>query len=260
MDFTTWTAGSAVHFLFIVFRCFAVLYPLPYMEAVNVNNRMKAGLSFFLAIFLYPFAPAINHAAADSLSFIVMGVTTELLIGVSLTFIVKVFFGAVQYGGNAAGMQMGLGMAQGFDPTAKTSLSLFAGLMSRITVMLMLVLNLDHFFIKALHFSLKAVPVGGFSPEKSIFYWLTALGTTIPATAFQIVVPIVTVIFLIQTAFGLVSKSVPQINIFFISSIVTIFLGLGVFALSMPYLFTFVEENFARMNDQILHFLRSLNV
>jgi len=153
---------------------------------------------------------------------------------------------------------MALSAAQAFDPVAKTNLPIFASFLNKLLIMLFLVYNMDHFLIKALFFSFEAVPVGGFTPGQPMINWIISLSASIPIVAFQVVAPIMVVIFLVQLAFGLVSKSVPQINIFFISSTVTIFIGLGIFLLSMPYFMTFMEKQFFLMNKEIITFLKGV--
>jgi len=244
--------------LIITTRTFALLYPLPYMEAANVENRVKIGISFFIAIVLFPF---VRHQVNVDLtnSYTIFSIMlTELILGVGTVFIIKIFFAAIQVGGNVTGTGMALGAAQSFDPQAKASLSIFASFMNKIVIMLFLIYNIDHFLINTIFFSFKTIPINAFSLNKSSFYWIIAFSSTIPTIAFQAVAPILVVLFLVKAAFGLVSKSVPQINIFFISSIVTIFIGMGTFFLSLPYFVKFVEKNFLLIDEKIILFLKSL--
>ncbi len=260
MNITGINFSEIVPFFLIMIRSFAILYPIPYMEDQTIDARIKVGFAFFLAIIMYPFVRETVVVKELTIYFFISAVIMELLLGMSIGFIMKLFFAAVQFGGDAAGTQMGLGMSQIFDPTAATNISIFSSFMSRITMMVFLIYNIDHFLIQALYFSMKIIPVGGFLMDKSLFYWLTVLGTGIPAIAFQVVMPIIAIIFLIQVAFGIVSKAVPQINIFFISSIVTIFIGLGVFMFAMPYLLSFTEKQFFIMNEKIIQLLNQLKV
>ena len=153
---------------------------------------------------------------------------------------------------------MGLRVEQLFDPMADTTLNSLGKLMNWIFIMFLVIINFDHFLFKSLFFSIKAIPIGVFVIHKSVFYWLTAISTVLPVIAIQLVAPIVIIIFLIHSSFGIVSKSVPNINIFFLSIIVTVFIGLAVFLFSLPYFAETVKHSITMIDSKILDFLKQI--
>lgn len=242
----------------LMIRSFAILFPIPYLSSDLVGTSIKAGLAFFLAICLYPVVRSgMTIDLANNMT-LITAVIMEFLLGMMLAFIVKILFAAIEFGADAAGIQMGLGAAQAFDPTIGSMTTDFSSLLVRVSILLFLVLNFDHYFIQALYFSLKTIPIGSFTVHQPVFYWIVSLSFVIPTLAFQIVAPIIVVILLIHVAFGLVSKSVPSINIFFISTIVTIFIGLGVYMFSLPYFAGVVEKEFFKMNEEIFYLIKTL--
>ncbi len=259
LNFTNLNYQEIVVISIIMIRCFAILIPIPYMENAQMENRIKAGVAFFIAIALYPSVRKYITADFSSLYILFTSIIMEVLLGLFSAFCTKMLFGAIQLGGSVAGMQMALGAAQAFDPTSSANLELLASFLIRVFSVVFLVYNFDHFYILALKFSFSALPVGGFDLNGSVLSWLISISFVIPYVAFQAVAPIIAVIFLVQTAFGLVSKSVPQINIYFISSIITIFIGMAVFFISLPYFVSFAETKLMEVNQNILILIRNMN-
>lgn len=64
--------------------------------------------------------------------------------------------------------------------------------------------------------------------------------------------------FFMYVALGLLSRAVPQVQIFFVSSPATVALGLLVFALSLPAFISLIHDHFNHLFDQLPLMLKHL--
>ncbi len=251
-----WIEGAA--FFLIMVRVSAILWNIPYLEQDIIGPRVKVGAAFFIAVFAFPVARKAIAVDLGDPYILTAAIAMEILLGLGIAYIIRCFTMAVQMGADAAGIQMGLGAAQMFDPQTQSMSNDFAVLFTRLVTMLFLIMNIDHYLIQALYFSFESIPVGAVAMNQPVLFWLIGLSTSIPAVAFQMVAPIIVVILLIHVAFGIVAKSVPNINIYFLSSIVTIFIGMGVFLFSLPHVASGVEQEFFKINQEILKLIRAV--
>lgn len=63
--------------------------------------------------------------------------------------------------------------------------------------------------------------------------------------ALRLVAPVLLLLFFVYVALGLVSRAVPQIQVFFVSFPLTVGLGLLTFALALPAYMSLVHDGFS---------------
>ena len=75
---------------------------------------------------------------------------------------------------------------------------------------------------------------------------------------FRIAAPITASILIANVALGVISKAVPQVNIFILGLPVKIALGIAVMIITIPLLITFLEELYGGIGGETLRFLESV--
>ncbi len=251
--------SEAVFLVIIMIRVMSVLYPLPFIDESIVGNKVKTGFAFFIAIMLYPAVrPGIN-IDVNNMYEIISAIVMETLLALMVSTIVKILLSAIRMGGNLSGIQMGLRASRMFDPMSSSTMNSLGRLMNWMSIMFLIVFGFDHFLLRAMFFSTEMIPIGGFLAGQNVFYWLVTLSAGIPFIALQVIAPMLTVIFLIHTSFGLVAKSVPNINVFFLSATITVFIGMSVFMFSLPYFSNVIESKIYEMNEQVIYLLQLLS-
>ncbi len=122
-------------------------------------------------------------------------------------------------------MGMGLGFAQMVDPQNGVNVPVIGQYYVVIATLLFLALNGHLALIRVLVDSFHSLPVAAESLTRgdlrSIAYW----GTRMFAQAVMVALPAVAAILLVNLAFGVVSRSAPQLNIFGVGFPVTLTLG-----------------------------------
>ena len=226
-------------------RIAAMLAIAPIFGARMVPARIRLIMALLLTWVVLPLIPAVP--ALDPLSAAGVLVTAQqLLIGLAIGFSIQLVFAALVVAGQTVAMGMGLGFAQMVDPQNGVSVPVIGQYYIVVATLLFLALNGHLALIQVLVDSFQTLPVGlealGREDLRSIAYW----GGRMFAGAMMVALPAVAAILLVNLAFGVVSRSAPQLNIFGVGFPVTLTLGFVtlVFAVTslLPQLQQLVNE------------------
>ena len=113
--------------------------------------------------------------------------------------------------------------------------------------MLFLALNGHHIFLRALVQSYQIVPIGALVISKPLVAYILETSAQVFWIAAKLSAPMALMIFLINCAFGIVAKAVPQINVFVVSFTINILAGFMVLSLSLPVFGSSLGEVFQQM-------------
>jgi flagellar biosynthesis protein FliR len=231
-------------------RVLALFGSMPVLGQRNVPIRVRVALSMFISVCAQASLPAMPVVPLDS-SVALMVLVQQLLIGLSLGFAVRIVFAAVEFGGELAGLQMGLNFAMFFDPSTggqATSVSRFFG----VTVSwLFVVINAHLLLIAAVVQSFQSFPV---SAEPFAFLRATqphVWGAEIFSLGLWIALPLVAMLLFVNLVLGVISRVAQQMNIFAIGFPITLGVGLVGVLMTLPLLQTPMTMALERM---LVHF------
>jgi flagellar biosynthetic protein FliR len=156
----------------------------------------------------------------------------ELVVGITLAFGVFAAFGAFSVAGKILDIQTGFGLASVFDPVTAADSPLFASMLNLLAVCVFFGMDAHHALMRGIMFSLHQVPPGtGLSSLPIVavihqFGLMFSLGTALIA-------PVMICLLLVEACFGMISRVLPQMNVFVVSIPVKIVVGLFMFALTI---------------------------
>lgn len=235
---------------------------LPIFGDNNVPPLVRIFLAFTVNLVVYPLAAASGGAAITPVLASDIGILSLALkeagVGLVIGFTAKLFFDALAFAFAYMGMQMGFNMASVYDHHAEASTPVISQLIMILAMLLFLALDGHHVFLKALLQSYGAVPVGGLTLSKEIFAFVLDASTQVFWIAVKLSAPMALMIFLINCAFGIVAKAVPQINVLVVSFTVNILAGFAVLVLTLPVFGTSVGEVFQHMFARVLDVMKIL--
>lgn len=227
--------------LLVFIRFSAMFVTAPVLGDQQVPMRAKIGLAALMAFLLFPLAARGPHALPHGPGELTQAVASELVVGLTLGFIAKLFFDGVQFAGHMLGVQMGFGMANLVDPdtgVATSEIGIFLGLSA---TMVFLLVNAHHWLILALVTSLRTVPLGGFVLTGGIMGRVMVELGGLFDVAFMLLLPFMGILLLADIAMGVVSRVVPQMNILANSFPLKIGVGFLTLALAMPIMAERIE-------------------
>lgn len=215
----------------------------PIIGSGNVPARTKIGLSFFLSLIIFPIVTRDMPAIPESIVAFWTLVIREGMIGMLVALISNLMLAAVQLSGQIFGIQIGFGIVNVMDPLSEEQTSLLGEFIFIVGILLFLVMDGHHVFIRIIANSYTVVPLGAFGITEPLTSELAHWLTKAYLIAFKIGAPMIFCLLLISVAMGIVARTVPQINIFIVGLPINIFVGLFVLGATMMLL-TYVLRGF----------------
>jgi len=245
-------------FLFIFLRVGAILLTLPIFGSASIPAPFKIGLSFAVALFLFPILNLNEFPAQLNIISLSLGMITEIMLGVIIGLAVRMVFAGVQLAGQLVGFQMGLAIAEVVDPSTSEQIPLLGELNNMIAILIFLTINAHHWFLHAVADSFRLVPPFAFQFSNSLMEQLIALGGDMFVIAIKVGAPVIAALFLMSVSFGVAARTVPQMNIFFVAMPIQILVGLLFMSFSLPYMLTFMKTVFTGLEMTVLFLLKAM--
>ena len=214
-------------------RIGAMIMLLPGFGETAVPARIRLAFALALAICVGPALATIVPAPADSAWGMAFQVASEVLIGVMLGGAARILISATATAGQIMGLEVGIAFAQTADPTASQSGQLLAVFLSILGITLIFVTGLDHMFLQGVVGSYEVINLGAAPPVgDAAELALDAVATSF-RVGFQIAMPIIAAGLIFRVGLGVLSRLIPQIQVFFVALPLQIMGGLVVIALGL---------------------------
>ncbi len=227
------TAMVGVYFWPFI-RISAMLMAAPLFGAKNIVFSIhRLGLGLLLTIMVSPLLgpmPLLDPLSSQGIVLIF----NQFLIGFAMGFILQMAMGALSMAGQSIAMTMGLGFAQSVDPVTGVSVPVIGKFYLVIGTLLFFMLNGHLLAIKILVESFTLIPIGEKGLTNSGFMTLILWGTQMYVGSLLIALPCMVSLTLINIAFGVMTRSAPQMNIFAVGFPTTLFAGVIIVMLTLP--------------------------
>lgn len=175
-------------------------------------GTVKVILGLGLAIGVAP-RVAVGYESLETGPFL-LALLTQLVVGLSLGFLVFLVFAAVQSAGALIDLFGGFTLAQAFDPQSQVNGAQFTRLFQMTALALLFTSGGYQLIVGGLVRSFDAVPLTGtFAVDGLASMLVTAMSQMFLATL-QIAGPLVVVLFLADVGLGLLTRVAPALNAF----------------------------------------------
>jgi len=245
-------------FLLVFVRMTGLFVIAPIFGRRNIPTYLKIGFSFFIALILINTTAITGYDSNLSTIAYVLAVIKEFIVGISIGFIAYLSFTAIYIAGEVIDMQIGFGIVNVLDPVSNIQIPVTSNFYFIISMLILFAMNGHQMIIKALFDSFETLPLAGAVFDASLAEGLINVFSTVFATGFKIAAPIVSAIFLADIALGIVSKMVPQLNIFVIGMPLKILLGIVVLIITIPAFISVMEEVFGASNANMINYVKEL--
>lgn len=179
----------------------------------NIRLYIALGISLMLMPLVSPFLPSPMPDTAGLL--VLLG--SEFIIGIFIGTVARIFMLALDTAGMIISMQSGLGNAQVFNPSMATQGSLVGVLMSVTGVVLLLVTNLHHLLIYGLLGSYDVFPVGAVPDSGDMADMISKAIAGSFMVGLQISAPFIVLSLMLYILMGVLSRLMPQVQVFMLS-------------------------------------------
>ncbi len=255
MQFTTAEiTGLIGGYLWPFFRIAAMVMAAPIFSSnfVSVKSRLLIALAISLVIvptIPHP-VPSVNPLSGEG----ILIVAHQILIGVSMGFMVQLLINAFIIGGQIIAMQMGLGFASMVDPQNGVTVPVISQFYIIFVTLLFVSLNGHLILVQVLHESFIALPILPTGLPINSFRDIVAQASWMYASGVLIALPAIGSLMMVNLAFGILSRAAPQISPFSIGFPMTIALGFVIIMVTLPN----VGHHLVEMSDHILSLTRQM--
>jgi flagellar biosynthetic protein FliR len=241
-------SGHITNFLFILLRTSIFVTLFPVISGKQLPVQFKMGLAVFISLLL---TPLVNFQISENQ--VPLLVIKEVLIGLALAFAARFVFYAVNMAGLYISYSMGLAMGRVFNPETGQSTHV-AELFGVITMLFFLITDAHHDLIYIFVKSFEILP-GGKINIAAVVPMIVNLVSKMFVIALKIASPILVGLFIVHVMAGFLYKLAPQLNIFFITLPLNIFLGFLLMAVSIPVFEYVLEINFSNMRNEMMRII-----
>jgi flagellar biosynthetic protein FliR len=237
MSFINISIDQIEIFLLVFTRITAILLLMPIFGSDAIPMQLKAGLCLIVAVILFPIVKIASPVEPVGLIGFAFLVVKEVFIGLTIGYATTFLFAAVQFAGRILDSEIGFAMVELIDPFSNTMVSATAQLQILLFSVLFLLINGHCFMLLALQKSFEVIPIFGAKLALGgLVTHFIRMGGDIFVLAIKLAAPVFLVLSLTSMALGIIARTVPQINIFFVGLPIKIFLGLGLMAVVLPVL------------------------
>lgn len=239
--------------LFLIFlRISTAFISAPFFgdKAFPVVTKLFLSLIISYIIYLSIDRSSVNDVPTGWLLFIysLKEVATGLIIGFTLQLI---FYG-VSYAGTLMGFEMGLNMAEVFNPSEEVNSNVVGQVLFYTTLLIFILINGHHYFVRALQQSFNVIKIGAVSFDEPFFQSIIKLSGAVFIIAVKIASPVIVAFFLINIAEGIIARMIPTLQVFFVTQPLKLGLGLFMLGIITP-VFVFLIKNLLRDYENQLY-------
>lgn len=238
-------------FTLVLTRISAFFLVLPVFGWKSIPVRIKVAVTVLLSIFFSIITPfPIDTKQVSSLE-VVLLMSNEAIYGLALGLVVAFVFAAVKFSGRIIERQMGFAMAEILDPLTGERAQPLGSLLEMMFIILFISANGHHLFLLIISKSYEAFPAGSMPTIPVLADGIIKAGSTMLMAGLKLSAPILAAFLLLMVILAVLARTVPEMNILFISLPLRVGLGLLMVAAFMPFINTFVAE-FADLMGKLL--------
>ena len=228
-------------FILVLLRISAFVVTAPLFGSEQVPARLKVLLSLVIAMVIFPTVAWQKSGMGGYDNFIIWLAMKEVLVGVILGFVARLFFFAITIGGEVMSLSIGLSSEQLFNPTVGGRTTALQQFQVVIGTMLFLSINGHYYFIAGIVQSFDILPLSLKGINILTAQQIGPLGGEIIWAGVKIAAPVMATVFGLNIIMGIMGRAVPQINVLVTSLPVNVLVGLLVVMISIPMLLSNLE-------------------
>lgn len=184
---------------------------------------LRVGVVMLITLALAPTVPMPADVGGAGMAMIAL---RETLIGLALSFSIRIIVAGAEFAGHLTGFQMGFSYASVVDPQSGARNNVLSALYANVATLVFLVINGHHQMLEALSASYQALPPGGAPAGGDLATLVARTLAQIFVIGLRMSLPVVLVLAIVEIGLGLVSRVAPQLNLMVAGAPVRILVGL----------------------------------
>ena len=233
--------AQSAGFILVLARVTPLFVVAPLFSSRQVPARVRTIVACALAIGLTPLAMRGQHVPNDLLALVGM-VLKELLVGLAFALTIALLFAAVSSAGALLDMLVGFSFGSIVDPLTGNQSAVLTQLYGLVALAVFVAIDGDGWVVGGLARTFDLVPLTAAPDVPRMAAEVVASFTTIFASALEVAAPVLLAVVITDVAFGVVTRVVPQLNVFAVGFPVKVVVGLLVVGASLPFVSGWISD------------------
>ncbi len=252
----TFTLENLEFYLLILMRVSGFIMTAPFFSYSSVPMRIRAALSVFMSLVVIQTTPVITLHYVGLFGYSVL-LLKETFLGITLGLMCIMCFYIINLAGQLMDMEMGLSMANMFDPMTNMQFSVTGSLYNYLLMLMLVVTNMHYYIIRAIVDSFSYFNIG-----EAVFDSVSLKNIVLDfmvnyfVIALRIVLPVFCCMLLINVVLGVLARAAPQMNMFVVGLQIKVLAGLIILVLviqSFSMVSDYIFDEMKQVITQVIH-------
>jgi flagellar biosynthetic protein FliR len=221
-------------FILVLARVTPLFFVAPLFSSQIIPPHVRGLIAVGISVGLAPIALHGQHIPTDPL--VLAGLVVEgMLVGFGFAFTLAVLMGAVESAGSVMDVLSGFSYGSLINPMNGQESAVMTRLYSLVGTMIFLVIGGDGWTLRGLDRTFQLVPLTSAPRLSSLLGGAEQVFGTVFTAALEVAAPVVVALLITDVAFGVVSRVVPQLNVFAVGFPTKVAVVLLVAGASLPF-------------------------
>jgi len=221
-------------FLLVVCRVGGLFVLAPGFSSAMIPSRVKLMLAMALSLAMLPIAVHGQTVPLDAGDYVML-MLKEIGVGLIFAFPMALVGAAVQAGASLLDTLIGFSFSSILDPVNNQQTAILGQFYSLFAVLVLLMSGGDHIMIEGLGASYRALPITAYPHIGALTSGALNAFAQVWVIGLEIAAPVLVALVITDAAIGLVSRAVPQMNVFVVGLPAKILVGMTVIAATLPF-------------------------
>jgi flagellar biosynthesis protein FliR len=242
-------------FFLVLARLSPLFILAPLFSSKMIPGRVRTIIALGLAVGL---TPVVKHGTID-LDPLAFGglIVKEIVVGLAFAYALAAMFAGLQAAGALLDTLIGFSFGALVDPVTGNQSTVLAQMYSMFGVAILIAIGGDGWMVKGFARTYEAVPLLDAPAIGSLVQGAQVAFSGIFAAAFMIGAPVIIALTITDAAFGVVSRVVPQMNIFAVGFPAKMIIGLLLLGASLPFVSNFLVGSLQESIELVLRSLKA---
>ncbi|HWX46059.1 MAG TPA: flagellar biosynthetic protein FliR [Solirubrobacteraceae bacterium] len=226
--------NSLAGFILVLARVTPLFLLAPPFSSPMIPPRVRGIIAVGVSIGLAPIALRGQHIPSDPVA--LAGLTVEgMLVGLGFAFSFAVLFAAVESAGSLADLGAGFSYGGLIDPVNGNQGGALTHVYSLVGIAIFLIIGGEAWVLRGLSRTFQLVPLTSAPQITTLVAGAEQVFSTLFTSALEIAAPVLIALLITDVAFGVVSRVVPQLNVFAVGFPAKVAVAMLLVGASMPF-------------------------
>ena len=250
-------APQAALFMLIATRLSAMLLVAPVFSSRLIPARIKAGLVIIVSYVTLPIVAEQGGRVPEGIVAFALLAVKEAIIGFAFGLVAQFLFAAFQTAGAFIDVTAGFAIAQTFDPNTNASISILGRWYNLIAISSFLALGGHQLLVAGVVRSFALAPPLANPNIGAVVNGVLVRADDILLVVVQVGAPIIGALLITDVTLGIISRSVPQMNVFIVGLPLKIIVALAGSAILLPAMISLSNTLTGQMFADMSHIIRA---